>query len=161
MSVTDPVDWRLPRAGGCRCGALRFAISLPPLATFACHCRGCQQMSASAFSLTALVPEAGFSVVAGRPIRGGLRGDLEHFHCGECLTWTFTRPPGMGFVNVRAVLLDDPSRFRPYAETYTSERLPWATTPALRSFERFPPEAELPGLLEEFARLAREQGPWL
>lgn len=42
------------RDGGCRCGQVRFRVSGAPKVTMACHYRGCQQMTASAFLLSAL-----------------------------------------------------------------------------------------------------------
>jgi hypothetical protein len=42
-------EWKLPWQGGCRCNQVRFDISRPPLLTMACHCTGCQRMSASAY----------------------------------------------------------------------------------------------------------------
>jgi hypothetical protein len=48
-------------------------------------------------------------------------------------------------------MLEDPSRYPPYIETYTCEKLPWATTPAVRSFERFPPMEEYEGLARDYA----------
>jgi hypothetical protein len=64
----------------------------------------------------------------------------------------FTRPEGMDFfVNLRATMLDDARWFTPFVETFTDERLPWATTPARHSYARFPPEADFPRLLAEFA----------
>jgi hypothetical protein len=134
--------WKLPWSGGCRCGRLRFTISAPPLLAAVCHCRGCQRMSASAFSTTLTVPAAGFAVTEGEPAIGGLHDpDLRHHHCSHCLSWAFTRTP-RGFVNVRATLLDDASWFVPFIEVQTAEKLPWASTPAHHSFARFPdPEA--------------------
>ena len=58
----------LPAVGRCRCGQLRIEVSAPPIMTAACHCRGCQRMSASAFSLTALMPGDAFRVVDGEPV---------------------------------------------------------------------------------------------
>lgn len=49
----------LPSEGRCRCGEVQFRISAPPILTMACHCRGCQRMSASAFSLSAAIPSGG------------------------------------------------------------------------------------------------------
>ena len=49
-------DWKLPWAGGCRCDRLRLLITEAPLVTMACHCAGCQRMSASAFSLSIQLP---------------------------------------------------------------------------------------------------------
>lgn len=142
----------LPIEGGCRCGHVRFRLSAPPMMEAACHCIGCQRMTGSAFSTTIVMPEDGFAVIAGDTVVGGLRGDaIDHHHCDRCKGWVFTRPRGdMGFVNVRATLLDDARWFAPWMETQTAERLPWATTGAARSFDRFPEMAEYPVLIEAY-----------
>ncbi len=63
----------------------------------------------------------------------------------------FTRPEVTdAFVNIRPTMLDDSSWFLPFIETYTSEKLPWATTPAVHSFEKFPPFEAYEGLLKEY-----------
>jgi len=122
----------------------------------ACHCTGCQRMSASAFSLSAAIPSDGFLVTKGEPVIGGLHGEIRHYFCSHCMSWMFTRPPGMDwFVNLRPTMLDDPSWFKPFIETYTSEKLPWASTPAVHSFETFPAFEAYAGLTKEFAEWAR------
>jgi len=150
--MTDMSEWKLPWQGGCRCDQVRFEISLPPLLTMACHCTGCQRMSASAFSLSVAVPTAGFAVKAGEPVIGGLHGNPRHYFCPYCLSWMFTRPEGLDFVNVRATLLDNPRWIEPYVETYTSEKLPWSTTPAVHKYAKFPPLEAFGTLISEFAQ---------
>ncbi|MDR3376239.1 MAG: GFA family protein [Ancalomicrobiaceae bacterium] len=141
--------------GGCRCGRVRLRVKVRPLVTMACHCTGCQRMTASAFSLSSLYPSAGFEVTEGEPVIGGLHGAARHFFCPHCMSWLFTRPEGMDqFVNVRSTMLDDAGSYVPFIETYTSEKLPWATTPAVHSFEQFPPMELFPTLLEEYAALS-------
>lgn len=131
-------DWKLPWDGGCRCGETRVRVSAPPLLAMACHCAGCQAMSASAFSLSLAVPAEGFAMTRGEAVLGGLGRDMHHF-CPRCLTWMFTRPPGMDWlVNLRPSVLDDHAWFVPFVETFTTEKLPWARTPAAHSFETFP-----------------------
>ena len=71
---------RLPLAGTCRCGQVKIEVSAPPVMTSACHCTGCQTMSSSAFSLTAIVPADGFRVAEGTPIIGGLHGPQLHHY---------------------------------------------------------------------------------
>jgi len=139
--------------GGCRCGQVRLRIGSAPILTMACHCTGCQKMSASAYSLSAAVPAEGFEVTEGEPAIGGLHGaDAHHYHCPHCKSWMFTRPEGMDwFVNLRPTMLDDANWFSPFIETYTSEKLPWATTPAVHSYETFPPFEAYEGLVREFA----------
>ncbi|TCV74477.1 hypothetical protein EDE05_103232 [Neorhizobium sp. R1-B] len=143
----------LPIEGSCRCGRVRLRISAQPILTMACHCSGCQKMSASAYSLSAAVPAEGFEVIEGEPVIGGLHGpDAHHYHCPHCKSWMFTRPEGMDwFVNLRPTMLDDAKWFSPFIETYTSEKLPWATTPAVHSYETFPPFEAYEGLVREFA----------
>lgn len=140
-------------SGTCRCGQVHLEITAQPILTSACHCRGCQRMSASAYSLTAMIPAGAFHVRSGEPVKGGLQGpDLEHFFCPHCKTWMFTRIVGMDdFVNVRPTMFDDSTWSRPFIETMTSEKLPWTETPARYSYVGFPPLDEFSRLLEEFA----------
>ena len=168
----------LPISGACRCGRVAIRVTKPPLVTSACHCRGCQKMSSSAYSLTAVIPSEGFEVTKGEPVIGGLHGaDTHHHFCGHCMTWMFTRPEGKPsarapgvrrsksqivgfssasrtaasrFVNVRPTLLDDASWFRPFMETYTSTKLAFAETGAVRSFAEFPRNEEYEGLMAEY-----------
>jgi hypothetical protein len=149
----------LPWSGGCRCGRVRIKVSAPPLLTMACHCSGCQKMSASAFSLTAAVPNQGFEVTQGETVIGGLHGDAQHNFCPHCMSWMFTRPAGMPFVNLRPTMLDDHLDFRPFIESYTSERLPWAATPAVHSFEKFPPMEAYGGLMKAYGEWAAAPAP--
>ncbi len=87
---------------------------------------------------------------------GGLHGAHRHYFCPYCMSWMFTRPDGIDtFVNLRATMLDDPSWFTPFIETWTSEKLPWATTPAVHSFEKLPAFDDYKGLTEAYA----QEGP--
>lgn len=140
-----------PREGGCRCGRVRFRLTAPPLVTSACHCRGCQRMSSSAYSLSALMPKSGFERLEGETVIGGLRGASTHHFCAWCMSWMFSEPAGMDFVNVRATMLDDPEGFEPFIETQTAEKLSWITTPAAHSFERFPPMEVFGALIQAYA----------
>jgi hypothetical protein len=144
-------EWKLPWEGGCRCGETRFRLTKPPLLTMACHCTGCQRMSASAFSLSVAVPADAFELSRGKTVLGGLRRDMHHF-CPRCMSWMFTRPVGMDwFVNIRATMLDEHGWFVPFVETFTREKLPWAATPARHSYEGLPDMAEYEKLTRAYA----------
>ncbi len=143
----------LPAHGSCRCGEIEIEITARPLMTSACHCTGCQRMSSSAYSLTAMIPSNAFSVTKGEPVVGGLHGPRQHlFFCPGCMTWILTRIEGIDdFVNVRPTMLLDTSWFSPFIETMTKEKLSWATTPATHSYSEFPPMTEYQSLMAEFA----------
>ena len=144
----------LPMRGRCRCGGVRIEITAPPLTTLACHRRDCQRMSAGACSLTAMIPSAGFAVTRGSPVPGGLRGSRRrHVFRPDCMGWMFTRIEGADDrVNLRPTMLDDASWCSPFVETMTREKLPWATTPAVHSFEGFLPMERFGDLVADAAR---------
>ncbi|TIV10530.1 MAG: GFA family protein, partial [Mesorhizobium sp.] len=120
--------------------------------TTACHCTGCQRMSSSAYSLSAAIPSNGFEVTKCEPVIGGLHGASKHYFCGYCMTWMFTRPEGIDwFVNLRPTMLDDHAWFAPFIETWTAEKLPWAATSAVHSYEALPAFEEYEGLVAEYA----------
>ncbi|WP_260446015.1 GFA family protein [Nostoc sp. UCD121] len=112
-------------------------------------------MTASAFSLSAAIPSVGFSILKGQPAIGGLHGATRHYFCPHCMSWMFTRPEGIDeFVNLRATMLDNASWFTPFIETWTREKLLWATTSAVHSFETLPNYEDYASLIEEYAKQA-------
>ena len=142
----------LPMEGACRCGRVRIRISAPPMLTMACHCTGCQRMSGSAYSLSAAVPTAGFAVTEGEPVIAGATPEAGHHFCRDCMTWMFTRPQGIDFfVNVRPTMLEQTGWYSPFIETFTSEKLAWAATPAVHSYDKFPPMEDYERLLGDYA----------
>ena len=144
------------RQGGCRCGKLRFEVTGEPLLTMACHCTGCQRMTASAFSLSEGYSADAFRLVSGETAIGGIHGPKRHYHCGHCKSWLYTEPEGVeGFINVRSTMFDEPRTDRPFVETYTSEALPWVRTGAAHSFEELPAMEEWPTLIGAFAERNR------
>ncbi len=144
-------DKTFQREGSCRCGRVRLRVDARPLVTMACHCTGCQKMSSSAYSLSAAIPAQSFAVVEGEPVAGGLHGQARHMFCPHCMSWMFTRIDGMDwFVNVRPTLLEGAGDFAPYIETWVGEKLPFAETGAVKSYEALPPMEDYEGLMAEF-----------
>ncbi|MDJ0932284.1 MAG: GFA family protein [Breoghania sp.] len=128
-------------------------VTCAPCATFVCHCRGCQRMTSSTFSLTAMFPDEGFEVIESEPVKGGAHSEgIDHYHCPHCKSWVFTRVAKLPhFVNVRATMFDEPDWCVPFVKTMTREKLPWVTTLAVYSYEGFPPPGEFIKLLQEYA----------
>ncbi len=134
---------QLPMEGSCLCGSVRVRVTEQPLLTLACHCKDCQKLSASAYSLAAMFPTEGFSVT-GKLVTGGLRTQQrEHNFCAKCLNLIFTRIKGAGTrVNLRVSVFDDLTWFEPFVELMTEEKLSWSRVPAVHSFARFPETTE-------------------
>lgn len=147
MTMTLPIE------GACMCGQCRMRISVAPIITMACHCKGCQKLSASAFSLTAMVPAAGFELVSGETRIGALHRDNPYVYCANCLNWLYTELKSAPFVNVRSPMFDVPAWSTPFIETSVGEKLPWVTTPAKHSFVKFPEPHQYGALVAEYAAL--------
>ncbi len=143
----------LPVEGSCMCGQCRMRVSTPPIVTMACHCTGCQKLSASAFSLTAMVPVQGFALIAGETRTGALHRENPYVYCANCLNWLYTELKSAPFVNVRSTMFDVPAWKTPFIESSVSEKLPWAATPAKHSFAKFPEPHQYGQLMAEYAAL--------
>ncbi len=145
MTVSLPVE------GSCMCGQVKLRVSAPAIITMACHCKGCQKLSASAFSLTAMIPVDGFEVVAGQTRIGALHGANPYHYCPNCLNWLYTELAGAPFVNVRPAMFDVPAWSTPFIESYVSEKLPWAQTAAKHSYPKFPAMEDYASLTAAYA----------
>ncbi|GHE00541.1 aldehyde-activating protein [Defluviimonas sp. 20V17] len=143
-----------PFEGACLCGAVRVRVTAPPLLTLACHCRDCQKLTASAYSLTTMFPMDGF-FLTGEVIRGGLCSHgRRHFFCKSCLNFIFSEITGADQrVNLRTSVLENAAAFTPFVELMTEDKMPWAQVPAAFSFARFPQTAEdLQALMDAYAK---------
>jgi hypothetical protein len=101
----------------------------------ACHCKGCQKLTGGAYSLTLMIPTAGFEVDGETQIGALHRAESQHHYCPRCLTWLYTTAPtleAMGFLNV-------------------TQKLPGVVTGAKHAFSSFPPSAEYGRLMQEYA----------
>lgn len=139
--------------GACLCGSMQVVATASPLLTLACHCRDCQKLSASAYSLTTMFPSDGFSCT-GEMIKGG-RGSSgrAHYFCKSCLNLVFTKIEGADDrINLRTSVLNKAALFEPFVEFMTDEKMPWASVPAVHSFPQYPKSLEeLQSLMDEYS----------
>ncbi|MEO0881526.1 MAG: GFA family protein [Pseudomonadota bacterium] len=145
-------DWKLPWSASCLCTKIQMLVTEPPLLSLACHCKPCQKLSSSAYSMALIVPSSGFAVTEGVPVLGGLHGQHKQYYCGHCKGWLFTRPAQTDtIVNVRATILDNAAWFVPFIDIETIDKLPGVSTGAEMSFEGTPPMEEFPAIATAFA----------
>ena len=118
----------LPQGGGCQCGAIRYEITETPILVYACHCRDCQKLTSSAFSMGLVVAEKAFrrrGVEARSLQRLADSGRTSiRWVCPECGSW-IAGPAKDGAIRVRAGTLDDTSWLRPTRHIWASRKQPW------------------------------------
>jgi hypothetical protein len=120
----------LPLAGGCMCGALRYALSAPPVMIYNCHCTNCQKISGSAFNISVIVAETSLRFTAGEPARVVWKSDQGTVRCGLFCGSCGSRivnggEPSTGVFSLRAGTLDDRSWVQPVGDTWTRSAQPW------------------------------------
>ncbi len=120
------VEETTPITGGCLCGAVRFQITVKPIATNYCHCTMCQKWTGGPFAVIASVPFEGFSFTKGKPVvYESTSGSLRMF-CGACGSPVGGRvaedPKSMG---VSLGCLDDPNLIKPEFHAFTSTQVSW------------------------------------
>jgi hypothetical protein len=67
----------LPQTGRCQCGKIRYEITEAPTLVYTCHCRDCQRLTSSAFSMRLVVAEAAFRLSGIEPRPLHFTGDPE------------------------------------------------------------------------------------
>ncbi len=146
-------NWNLPWSAACLCGQVKMQVTAPPMLSLACHCKGCQKLTSSAYSMAFIVPDAGFEVLEGEPVLGGVHGEHKQYYCGHCKGWLFTRPAQMdSIVNVRSTILDDASWVIPFIDIETVDKLPGVSTGAEMSFEGTPPMEDFLDIAQQYAQ---------
>jgi hypothetical protein len=137
---------KLPATGSCQCGNLRYRVTMAPLATVACHCRDCQKLSTSAFSISMILPRSGFELLSGepksweRPAESGAVAVC--WFCPDCGNRIYHENPEMPeIVRLKPGTLDDTSAIVPVAHVWTCREQPWlARCGELPKIERQPPD---------------------
>jgi hypothetical protein len=130
-------------AGGCGCGAIRYEISGEPVFQNHCQCLDCQHKSGTGHGSYLTFPRAGVKL-EGKATHWDIIADSGHAKtrafcptCGSPVYVTFSAMPEM--FAIHAASLDDPSRFKPHAVTYTMRGHAWdSMDPALSRFEKMP-----------------------
>lgn len=125
------------RKGGCTCGHVRYQTVSNPLIVHACHCRGCQKNSGSAFAINALFETDQVTLLAGEvetisvPTPSGTGQDITR--CADCkvAVWSNYNMGGLRkFIRfIRVGTLDDPDQLPPDIHIFTSSKQPWVILP--------------------------------
>lgn len=125
---------KLPLAGGCQCGAVRYEIRADPMTLYACHCTECQRQSGSAFSLSLVVPRESVVVTGGTPKRWRRVHEsgrvIQCLFCGDCGSRLWHEPERNPAVTIlKAGTLDDTRWLYPVGHIWTRSALPWPGIP--------------------------------
>jgi hypothetical protein len=130
--------------GGCECGRIRYRIEGEPIFVNCCHCRQCQKLSGSAFSMNAMIERDRVQVTAGAD---GLENEAGQARCPDChvLLWATHRFFGDAILFLRVGTLDESERLAPSAHFFLRSKHPWVPVPeGIPAFETLPGPGDPP-----------------
>ena len=112
--------------GGCRCGAIRYRVSGPPVMVEYCHCNSCRRSSGSAVTVLAGFPRDGFEILAGVPTYYESTSVVKRSFCGTCGSPLFYENqdyPDEVYISLGS--FDEPEKLPPDRHVWVSERITW------------------------------------
>jgi hypothetical protein len=129
--------------GGCSCGRVRYSADAEPIFAGLCHCKSCQKITGTSFSVVVAIPAPALTVTGDTKTydRKGDTGQSTHStfcpNCGSPMTGTADVMQGV--VMIRAGTMDDSSWVKPMMEIYCDSKMPWvALGGELKSFPKMP-----------------------
>ena len=129
-------------AGGCHCGAVRYAVAGEPMTQALCHCSDCRRHAGAPMVAWTMYPDA-----AVRVTKGAVRVYVSSEHgrrefCADCGTGLFYRNEENlpGIIDIQSATYDNPDAVPAQAHIQVAERISWmADAHTLPTFDRFPP----------------------
>lgn len=122
-----------PLKGSCQCGQLQYRLLGPPLKVLACHCKQCQKLSTSAFSITALVrtEDVEFEGELKEWQRTAESGNKNYAKfCPDCGNRIYHfNPDAPETIKLKAASLDDTRALQPTVHLWLSEKQDWFEVP--------------------------------
>ena len=112
-------------AGGCQCGAVRYALDQQPENVHVCHCRMCQKAVGGPFAVICPVQKMAFRVT---------RGTISYYHssdvarrgfCSACGTPLLFEYPDGDDLGVLVGTLGEPDRAPPENQYGNESRVAW------------------------------------
>ena len=123
--------------GSCQCGAVRYRISGPAIATTLCHCVSCRRATGGVSVAWAVFDKADVEVIGAVDEYSSSPG-IYWGHCPCCHSLvTYRRDSRPDHLDITTATLDDPAAFPPTVEIWVGERCAWETlNPAIEHKER-------------------------
>jgi hypothetical protein len=127
VKETDITSARM-LAGGCLCGATRYAVADEFIYAANCHCSNCRRATGSAFKPFAGIERHKLVVTKGAEnllVYGDDNGN--DTHCGYCGSPLYSLVRAGAFVHVSMGTLIDAPTIRPTKHIFVGSKAPWFT----------------------------------
>ncbi len=126
-------DVKYPIIGACQCGGVTYELLEPPTMVVACHCKACQKLSTSAFSITAMVRAEGIRFHgelkewSRRADSGNINSAMFCPGCGNRIYHLNPAKPDQ--IKLKPCTLSDTRIINPSVHVWVSEKQDWYQIP--------------------------------
>jgi hypothetical protein len=113
-------------AGGCQCGAVRYALYVPPENSHVCHCRMCQRATGGLFAALAGARKEDFAWTKGAPAVFASSNLATRAFCRDCgtpLSFSYNLPEARFYVTIGS--MDAPETAPVQIQYGVESRIPW------------------------------------
>ena len=122
-----------PISGSCQCGGVTYQLLSEPMMVVACHCKECQKLSTSAFSITAMVARDSvkFNGKMTEWRRSAASGNINGaMFCPTCGNRIYHfNPQAPDKIKLKPANLSDTGMIKPTAHVWVSEKQDWYDIP--------------------------------
>ena len=121
--------------GKCLCGKIQYKIEGElqshdghlPLPTY-CHCKMCQRLSGSAFTVAIMVENSQFTWTKGKEFLSAYESSAKTYRsfcsqCGSSLAFESDAEPGIIYLNIGAI--DEPFAMKPQSHIFVADKARW------------------------------------
>lgn len=137
--------------GKCLCEKIQYKIEGElqshdgnlPLPTY-CHCKMCQRLSGSAFTVATMVKNQQFSWLCGEELLKRFESSPKTYrsfcgNCGSSLLFESDQEPGIKYINIGAI--DEPFALKPQSHIFVADKASWHDiNDELKQFSAYPDE---------------------
>ena len=126
---------KYPISGTCQCGQVTVTLHCPPQKVIACHCKECQKLSSSPYSVTALYLDEDIKIdgelKSWNRIADSGNNNTAVFcpDCGNRIYHFNPATPEFIKLKLKPVGIEDDSIFKPQAHVWTKEKQAWYLLP--------------------------------
>jgi hypothetical protein len=132
--------------GGCLCGAVRYRVAGPVMASGVCHCRTCRKTASAPALPFATYPTAAFATTKGVLTEFRSSPDVTRGFCSDCgssLTYRHAKKPDK--LDIMTCSLDDVDALPPTFHVWASHKPAWSVVEdGLPVFDTTRPASKIP-----------------
>ena len=130
--MTNKTSAEYPVSGACQCGGVTYQLNAAPIKVLACHCKECQTLSTSAFSITLVIKasDIDFKGEMNQWERSSDSGNRNRaYFCPTCGNRIYHVNPEQPEIIKLKGRLDNAKQVQPTAHIWLNQKQDWYEVP--------------------------------